>query len=455
MDTPVIHAHCHSDKSTVPYVTFMWETMRMLANHPEALKMTVHCIGPTAAERLRSLPNTQTFCVPSTDGGVGGQGGSMAHGVVIEHGLAMTDDGDIHLNVDSDTVVLAKGWDDYVRNELLDRGTGICGATFEDIGGFSSGNGTNQTFKGIPYTAWLAMSPAHRWRDLKVVPSKSNTLNITNEGQAKIYNLPVGYQVLCDVGWQIPEYLHSRNINYVGWKHLKGSGTAIVLKGLGDYHEEFHVDGDVPFVAHQRGSLRHPYRNGGVSTGFYNAIDKWLAVEKDRAPRWTWQPNEANAHIRATMTQLAVESKDRIASLVERYRAPLDTSKPVPSLTEGGTAGNMTVATTGPNGNLQGWLKATLDGNGVWSRYVAAVPRQVTLSVTPDATTKNLRLEGTVVGLTINLPPAPLKSHTMTVRNLTPSSILLQVPEHKQTVSVPSNVCWLVLVDVDGVIHVE
>jgi hypothetical protein len=454
MDTPVIHAHSFSDKSTVPYVVMMWETMRLLANRPEALRLTVHCIGPTAAGRLKSLPNTSTYHVFDAEVGAGSQGGSSTHAVCTEHALALTDDGDIHITVDSDTVMLARGWDDYIRCELLDRGTGTCGATYEDIGGFSSGNGTHQSYKGIPDVVWMAMSPAHRWRDLKVAPNKSNVINITNEGQAKIYNLPVGYQLVCDVGWQIPEYLHSRNISYVGWKQLKGSGTATIIKGLGDYHEEFHVDGDVPFVAHQRGSLRHAYRNGGISTGFYTAIDKWLAVEKDHEPRWTWQPNDVNAPALASMKQLALESKDRIADIEKRYSDPLpEVALPVPSLTPI-VIDTMTAAST--DGNLQGWLKATLDGPGiVWSRYAPAVPKQVTLTFTPDATMRGLRLEGTVTGgLTINVPPAPMRTHTMTVRNLTPGSITLQA-SGRGVVNVPSNTCWLVLIDGNDVIHVE
>jgi hypothetical protein len=445
MDVPTIHAHSHSDKSTSPYVVFMWETMRLLASHPEALKLTVHCIGPTARDVCNKLPNTVAYCVPDTDGGGSGQGGSMAHGVCVEHALAMTDDGDIHLNVDSDTVVLAKGWDDHVRTVLLDEGVGIVGATFEEIGGFSSGKGTSQTFKKIPYTAWMAMSPAHRWRDLRVRPNKGTDVAVTNEGLSKVYNLPVGYSVLCDVGWQIPEYLSSRSISYVGWKHLKGSNGAVVLKGLTDYHEEFHV-GDVPFVVHHRGSLRHAYRSAGLSRSFYEAVDAWLAKEKDQPPHWAWRPTAANEPIRKQMLALAKEASERVAAFAKQASAA-----PAPAETPPAVA----AASSPDGGTVAGWLKATIDGNGAWSRYALPVPKDITLHFTPDMVGKHMRLEGTVAGLTVLVPLAADKAYTMTARNMLPGPVVLRALGGAKTVEVPPGRCWLVLVDVDGVVRVE
>lgn len=409
----------------------------MLANHPEALKLSVHCIGPTATDKASALPNAKSYNVPNTDGGVpGSRGGSTSHGVLVEHGLAMTDDGDIHLNVDSDTVMLAKGWDDYVRIQLLDKGIGIIGVTFEDIGGFSTSAGKQQTFKGIPYTAWLAMSPAHRWRDLKVMPQKQSDIQIENEGQSKIYNLPIGYSLLRDVGWQIPEYLHNRGINYVGWKHLKGSKTAVVLKGLSDYHEEFHVENDVPFVVHHRGSLRHSYRSDGMSKQFYDRIDAYLSEEKDHPTRWTWEPSEASASIRAQMFYLAKEAENRTPP----PESPRVEEQSVKEALK----------------KLDGWLKAVVDGKGQWGRGQLPVPNVVNITF-PDVgvSVKTLRLEGTVFGLIVNLPVAIDKAYYMTVRNLLSSEVVIQTHPSTKVVTIPSGKCFGIVVDVDGVIHVE
>ena len=448
---PVLHVHTHSDKGTVPYATHMWETMRALATHPEALKMTAHCIGPSAAHKLGKLPNAQGFSVPNVDGGVGAQGGSLVHGICVEHGLAMTDDGDIHLNIDSDTVVLAKGWDDYIRLQLLDKGIGIVGATFEDIGGFSSGTGHTQTFKGIPYTAWLAMSPAHRWRDLKVKPNKGSFIHISNEGQSKIYGLPIGYQVLCDVGYQIPEYLHSRNISYTGWKHLKGSKDAVVLKGLSDYHEEFHVEEGIPFVVHHRGSLRHAFKGSKMSQQFYAAVDAWVAKEKDVPAHWTWAPNEGNTSILSAMGSIKLEAKERIEKFEEEARKLTGSA-------EGGTI----VVQDAPPPTVQekaapipGWLKVTIDGQPGWSRYTLPVPGTVDLSFTDKMPNKLVRLEGTVAALTVNLPEAPAAAYTTIFRNLTGGPVTVQAGASARTIEMPQGACWLLVVDVDGVCHAD
>jgi hypothetical protein len=448
MEIPVLHVHSHSDKSTIGFATFMWETMISLANHPEALKMTAHCLGPTAADRLSRLPNAQGFTVPNIEV-AGAQGGSMAHGAMVEHALAMTDDGDIHLNVDSDTVVLAKGWDDYVRIQLLDKGIGIIGATFEDIGGFSSGNSNSQTFKKIPYTAWLAMSPKHEWRHMRVSPQKGVELPVNSPQLSVIYNLPVGYSVLRDVGWQIPGYLHDNGISYVGWKHLKGSKDATVLKGLSDYHEEFHVEDGVPFVVHHRGSLRHAYRGSDLSNKFYNSVDNYLAEEKKREPRWKWEPTEESAALRAQMQEMATSSKARIEEVIERAKRGTPPDPPPP------TGPNQPAPRPQSQATIGGWLKATLDGNGVWNRYTQPVPQVIDVIFQPGLEGKHLRLEGTVSGVHITIPPAPQKPHWMTVRNLTAGPATVRTNEGRRTVEVPVNTCWQVLVDVDGVVRVE
>jgi len=452
MDVPTIHVHTQSDKSTIGYVQFMWQTMRELANKPDFLRLSVHCMGPTAVERLTSLPNTKVYQVAdiAVDTGLVG---SMGHAACVEHAMTMTDDGDIHIVADSDTVVLAKGWDDYVRYELLDKGLGTFGTTYEDIGGFTSGAGTVQTYKNVPNVVWMALSPNHRWRDLRARPRKNDNLHITNEGQSKIYGLPIGYHVLRDVAWQIPEYLSSRGITYVGWKQLKPSKDATVLKGLSDYHEEYHVtEDDIPFVVHHRGSMRHAYRGDRISQNFYAAVDAWLVQEKARPTRWLWSPNDANKHALMAMAGSKSQATERIAEIEKGAGLVLTTPVPAPAVpniaSSNVAAGGSTIA---------GWLKATLDGNGVWSRYTTPVPEVINVDFTPELTGKNLRLEGTVSNVCITLPPVPEsgRPHTMTIRNLTAGSVTLKIPAGRLELQVPKDKCWLILVDVDGVVHVE
>jgi hypothetical protein len=457
MIVPTIHVHSQSDKGTVDFVTFMWDSMRMLASHPGALKLSIHCIGPTATERLKDLPQTKTYYVPNAENDRG-MSGSTAHGACVEHALQMTDDGDIHIIVDSDTAVLAKGWDDHVRCELLDKRIGTVGTTYEDVGGFTSGGGNVQTYKGIPNVVWMALSPLHKWRDLRAMPKKSEDIPIKTEGQAKTYGLPVGYHVLRDVAWQIPEYLTSRNISYTGWKQLKPTKSAIVLKGLSDYHEEYQVianDASVPFVVHHRGSMRHSFRGDRISQNFYAAVDAWLTKERKEAPRWVWQPNADNLDSLRSMQATRELSLTRVNDIEKMSGlVPQQATEPTPSDPPTPTA-NLPASFSITDGDtLVGWLKGTMNGDPVWNRYTQPVPRTINIDFMPSEVDKHLRLEGTVSDINVVLPSAPIKPHWLTVRNMTLGSVTLKTAEGRSVTTMPAGLCWQVLVDVDGVVHV-
>ena len=285
--------------------------------------------------------------------------------------------------------------------------------------------------KNIPTVAWCALSPLYSWRTLRALPQKDVLININNEEMSKIYNLPVSYNVFCDVAWQIPRYLYDNSIPYKAWKQLKSTGTATVLKNVNDYHEEYHAEENVPFVIHQRGSLHHAYRSDKVSTGFYTAADVYLASEKVRDPRWMYmQTEEKQQKLKASITS----AKELSASLV---------STPVQS-----------VDNTRPCGLIDGWLKAALDGANIWSRYKTPVPKTIDVSFTPGIHSRSVRLEGTVSDLHIMLPGTTSQPHSVIVRNMTMGPVTVRTDPSDHVVVVPKDQCWLVLVDIDGVIHV-
>lgn len=275
-----MHVHTQVDEVTLGYARFMWETMLNLARNPDRLKLTIHCMSDptpvrTAAASWRSVNDVRH---------PGSGRGSTGHGICVNDALSMTGDGDIHVIADSDTVVLARGWDTCVERVL--EYNSCFGVRYEDPGGFSSGNSHIQTYKWCPNFVWIALSGKHDWRDLDALPRKDQNVKITTLSLGSIYNLPVGYEVLCDVGWKLPEYLYLNKLWYTGLEQLKPTGPrATVLKGLSDYHEEYHVDG-VPFVAHHRGSMRHAYRQSEISKLFYAAVDAHLARESTIDPRW-------------------------------------------------------------------------------------------------------------------------------------------------------------------------
>lgn len=448
MNTPVIHVHTQTDKHTQAYTTFMWETMRALANHPDKLRLSVHCMGPTATERLASLPQTKTYHVPniSNDQGLVG---SVGHGACVEHALSLTDDGDIHIIADSDTVMLAKGWDDYVRYQLIDNDTGTFGTTYEDIGGFTSGAGDVQTYKDAPNVVWMALSPLHRWQDLRALPEKSSNLTITDAGMSKIYGLPIGNHVLRDVAWQIPEYLSNRAISYIGLKQLKPSSDAsIVLKGLSDYHEEYHV-GEVPFVVHHRGSMKYAYRSDTISVNFYKAVDAWLVEEHKRPARWVWMPDAESDKKMLVLNAMRLQSRDRIQAIEATAGKRAEERK------------HVAVAVDVKHDDVisSGWAKITYGNKLALSRHAQPVPQSVDVPLDVNEDCTMIRVEGTVQSRLNVVLPAVVdnKPYRVIARNMTPGTVNFSsaIEGRNCSCELPIGACWLLLVDVDGVVHVS
>lgn len=425
MSIPKIHVHTQVDKSTTQYAKFMWETMVSLANHPDSLQLTIHCMGPAAADRADNwIKQGNVIIVPDRKGNR--LHGSYGHGACVMSALSMTGDGSIHIIADSDTVVVAKSWDDYLRKRLINDGISIVGSTYEDLGGFSSGAQSTQTYKKIPTVTWCALSPLHNWRTLNVLPNKAHKVSITNPQLSKIYNLPEGYAVFGEVAWQIPQYIHDNDLTYDGWRHLKPSKDAIVLKGLSDYHEEFHAEG-VPFIAHHRGSMRHAYRGDKISKQFYSAVDAYLVDENTKPPRWEG----------------------------------LDTSVKVPVFEEANSSPVATVPVdTSQSYKPVGkeWIKITFNGTVIKARtrLDRSIPSSELEFEKPTVDNMcHLRIEGAVEHTyPIVIPQIQTRPYVLTCRNATGSSLMLTCGK-AAVVNVPMAKTWLLLVDVDGVHHVE
>lgn len=428
--------HSTTDKSTVGFLVFMWETMVSLANRPSLLKLTVHCTGPKAVEAItgkdisnlshRGCPaDLEVHAVhvpkPTWMGKDDPMAGSAGHAACVEHALSLCDDGDIHVIVDSDTVVMAKGWDDYLRIKV-DEGVGLVGVTYEDTGGFSSGKNNAQTYKNIPNVVWMSMSPKHSWRNLAARPKKQEFLSVDTAEKSKIYNLPAGTQVLRDVAWQIPQYLHDNKITYEAWRQLKPSKDAKVLKGLSDYHEEYHVDGR-PFVVHHRGSSKHVYRGDRVSRSFYDAVDAWLRQEADAKPQWLWKDTP-------------VEDRTAYAGAPKRVIVS-------PNI----------AAVQASTRSIDEWLKVTVDGIVTRSRHEKNLGSTIDLQHDFSGT-HHVRLEGPTRGLIVNVPAMQKAPYLLCVRNLTQGLVTVRTTVG-DAVDVPADKNWMLIIDVDGVAHVE
>lgn len=203
--------------------------------------------------------------------------GSGGHATAIESILKIPRQDDLELVrviADSDTVMLKRGWDLRLVAETYK--FDVIGTTYEDIGGFSSGSGNVQTYKGAPNLTWFAMAMHHDFSGLQCQPQKQSTLLIEDEHMSALYNLPIGHALLRDVGWQIPEYLASHDRTWLAMFHVKPTNGALAIQTGNDYHEEYHITRGEPFVAHQRGSMKHPFRGNEISSKFYDAVERYL-----------------------------------------------------------------------------------------------------------------------------------------------------------------------------------
>jgi hypothetical protein len=435
----LIHVHTTTDKKTVNYAQFMWKSLLSLATNPNLIKLSVHCIGPSAHDIIARDFNDErvrSYIVERPDwmGAKEPMEGSSGHAACVDNALRMLDDGNIHIIADSDTVLVAKGWDDLIRNKLLVDNVGLLGVTYEDIGGFSSGRSSSQTYKNIPNVVWMAMSPKYSWRGLDSVrPRKGRDIPITNERESRTYNLPIGHSVLRDVGWQIPEYLKSNNIPCVGLRQLKPSGSeAIITKGLSDYHEEFHWEG-TPLIVHQRGSLRHAYRTNRISIAFYSAVDTWIEREKLNSPRWTFSDD-----IVSLPTPCSGSSEiSSIVDVDERHVVNENANNEIEEIKP-----------------ISGWTKISVDGKPTKIRSPVETDGRHKLSViTNDGKLHHVRVEGIInQNLIIDVPISPTP-YSLTVRNMTSVGVDVKCSNNSRHANVGSGMTCFLLVDVDGVIQ--
>lgn len=285
--------HTIVSENSLKYFEYMDYNFRSLASDETRLSVVAHCLDEPSASYLSDKKNgpkvvkvyreTRHFVTTSfkervrvlaTKIGFNFRiAGSNGHSAGLSSALSMTGKG-IDIIADTDTVMLQPHWD-LIVSELLES-NGIVGTCYEDIGGFSSGNGKIQTYKRKPSLTWFALSPKFCWRRLDPSPAKHKNLPINDDETSKLYNLPIGYELVRDVGWRVPNYLEEYDIPFLVFDQIKPtSDQAMALKTGIDYHEEYHLDG-MPFVAHQRGSHQHPFRGNDISQSFYDSCDEYM-----------------------------------------------------------------------------------------------------------------------------------------------------------------------------------
>ncbi len=279
-----IDVHSTVSFNSIRYYDYMRANYRALADVPARVRFIAYCLDrPSAFWLSRFAGLAGVVAIPYARG-------SLGHALGIEAALQRSEPGAVHVIADADTVIFARGWDSMIVEALAEsRRYGILGAPYEDIGGFSSGVTPHQTYKRIPTMTWMAMSPHFDFRNLEARPDKGTAIELDTEELAQIYNLPVGFSVLKDVGWQLPGFIHRHGLPHLAFDLVSPeSPLAKPLAGVAPYHDEFHWEGR-PFLAHQRGSMKHRFRIDPLSCDFYDACDRYLGE-----PAWSIKPNAFN-----------------------------------------------------------------------------------------------------------------------------------------------------------------
>lgn len=258
--------HIVTNNQTLSYHNYCVENHKKLAKNPDELEVFSYCLDGQSYVALQ-LEKQNAIRLPDSTGSVG-------HALGIQSFLSNLKENDINVISDSDCVMLMKDWDLEITNVLRDNG--IAGTVYEDIGGFSSGNGSVQTYKKIPNFTWAALGPKHDW-NFDAMCQKQENLPISSEELSKIFNLPIGSSLLREGNWKLPIHLHEKQISYYSFEFVRPtSGLAKAVLSGEDYHTEYQLKDGRPFVAHQRGSMSKAFRQHHLSKTFYDACERYL-----------------------------------------------------------------------------------------------------------------------------------------------------------------------------------
>lgn len=289
--------HIVVSSNSIRYLEYVVSNYLQLAKKPSKLEFFCYSLDKYTYDYFRRNKKINVIKTKNSRG-------SFGHAQAMEIAIKNFKKNNINIISDSDVVIVKKNWDEKIVNLILgDKKFGLLGVPYEGLNGFSSGCNIFQTYKNKPTTTWMVCSPFYDFSKLKLLPDKDNFLTIDKELFSSIYGLPIGYKLLKDVGWQIPEYIYTNKIPFLTFEILKStSKQSIVLKGCSQYHDEFHIDSE-PFLVHQRGSMTHRFRIDKKSYDFYKACDQYL-----NNPSWAVKP-QFNDKLRAFIEKFFLRIK--------------------------------------------------------------------------------------------------------------------------------------------------
>lgn len=275
-----INIHATVSNNSLSYFDYVRENYLGLSANPSRVRFFTYCLDKRSYKKLSR--DERVHQAIEMEFGRGSEG----HAKAIDRAISNFVAGEINIISDTDIAILMQDWDVFLQDLLVgDESVGVVATRLEGIGGFSTGETKYQQYKNKPSTTWMAMSPHFDFSGLSVMPDKKNFIPVATEELSELYQLPIGYFVVKDTGWQVPSYLQSNRIPYIALDIVKPTSTeAKALRGTSSYHDEFHYHG-TPFIAHQRGSMKHRFRIDPLSIDFYDACDQYLGK-----PAWRVVP---------------------------------------------------------------------------------------------------------------------------------------------------------------------
>jgi hypothetical protein len=299
-----INVHFTVSKNSLSYLKYALATYENLSSRKVEIQYYIYCLDKSSFRRLRKRHSRVIF--------VDSASGSSGHAKAIDRAFQLFAADSINIVSDTDIAIVFQNWDLELVRVFDNSDISILGTQLEGIGGFSSGSSKYQQYKNKPSTTWLAFGFNTDISGLSASPNKESTILITNQDLSRIYGLPIGFELVRDTGWQIPNFIEK---NHLGFKLLEiikpTSSESRVLRGLNPYHDEFHLEG-APFLVHQRGSMTHLFRRDALSKDFYEAIDSYLGTPK-------WSPSRSSVDFIDSLPILLKRATKKCLRVVSKY----------------------------------------------------------------------------------------------------------------------------------------
>ena len=275
-----IRLHFAVSKNSIPYFKYSLASYQNLAWYRSGLEVYAHCLDRGSFQYLERHEN-----LTSISSGEGS--GSSGHAIAIKSMLDHLGEHVINVITDSDVAIVYRNWDKFLFDFFGQKPIDMLGTQYSSFGTATAGHTHVQQYKNKPTFTWLALGKGVSLNGLDPNPSKNSKITIETPEMAEIYGLPLGFQLLADVGWKLPQYIRKCGLRYELLELVENRDPrCLVLGNLPDYHDEFHLGG-LPWLAHQRGSMRHKFRTDPLSKNFYNSVDNFLNF-----PSWSVHPTK-------------------------------------------------------------------------------------------------------------------------------------------------------------------